>query len=169
MRQAIARDFINLGCGQVKMKEDFETCDWGMDRAVSPTFMQIRDWGEAKLRAMRSSEGGGYELQPSVWDAALFFGAKGSHWHEQLLFGVGFVMNVILQSVFCLMVLHLGSESRTLDDTDITRLEVWLEQAEPEEVTGVCGVVQDHVLTRPGVTSRRPPLGFPGVRSPPSW
>ena len=100
---------------------------------------------QEQIESMRS--GDSYELQLSIWDAVLFLGVRGLHRHEQFLLGVGYVINSILQSAFCLIVLHLGSDTKVLDDTAITRLEVWLDGAEPEGVEGVCGTSPDHALS----------------------
>jgi len=60
---------------------------------------------------------------------------------------VAFVINAILQSVFCLMVLHLGKDTQVLADDATTNLEVWFEQADSGEVAGVCGSDLDHRLS----------------------
>jgi len=88
-----------------------------------------------------------YELQPSVWDAALFLGLGGFRWHEQLILGVAYMANFGLQSVLCLMVLHLGTSPRSLDDLTTEGLKDWFEHAQPSEVRSVCGPHVDHALS----------------------
>jgi len=87
-----------------------------------------------------------YELQPSVWDAVLFMGIKGFHWHEHLIMGVAYLVNCILQGVLCMVVVHLGS-AVALEDVATTDWEVWRERAQPWEVTGVCGSSLDYSLS----------------------
>jgi len=92
--------------------------------------------------AMRSSDS--YELQLSVWDAVLFLGLEAFYWHEQLLLILAFLVNFILQLVFCLMVVHLGLDFAVMDDDSLQDLEVWVKQADDREVTTVCGPSVDY-------------------------
>ena len=136
MRQIIANDLILLGSGGVKKKEDLGSHRWAKVGSKSQTSIEKADTSAIPSKevstenssesdspelittartmdAIRFSDGGSHKLQLSVWDAVLFLGLKNSHRHEQLLLGLGFVINVIMQSVFSLMVLNLGTDSRS--------------------------------------------------------
>merc|ERR1712136_249641 len=95
-----------------------------------------------KVVAMRSSDS--YTLQLSVWDAVIFLGVDVLYWHEELFLIVAYLINFTLQSVFCLMVVHLGSEGEVMDDDALKGLEIWLKEAELWEVSAVCGSSIDY-------------------------
>ena len=65
---------------------------------------------------------------------------------EHFIMGAAYLVNCILQGVFCMVVVHLGS-AVALEDAATTDWEVWREQAQPGEVRGVCGPSLDYSLT----------------------
>jgi len=152
MREVIASDLIRFASDQIKTKKDLETYGWAKTGHViesghsEPRLTALSSKSqELDVGDMRCKDS--YELQPSIWDAALFFGVKGLAWREQLLLAAGYGVNVILQSVFSLMVVRLGRDDEVVDDQAITKMEAWNEQAETWEVASVCGDAHNYTLS----------------------
>lgn len=152
MREVIASDLIRFASDQIKTKQDLETYSWAKTGHViesghsKPRLTALSSKSqELDVGDMRCKDS--YELQPSIWDAALFFGVKGLASREQLLLAAGYVVNVTLQSVFSLMVVRLGRDDEVVDDQAITKMEAWNEQAETWEVASVCGDAHNYTLS----------------------
>jgi len=161
MREAVVSDLVRLAKDKVRTKEDLRTYHWantldvdnrcksgesfsdesGSDQsegivavAATTSFVQVA--------AMRSSDS--YSLQHSVWDAALYLGVDAFRWHEQLFLVVAYLVNFILQSVFCMMVVHLGTDFEFIDDDGLKGLESWIRDADQKDIASVCGPSLDY-------------------------
>ena len=162
MRKVVVSDLVRLAKDKVRTKEDLGTYHWAkaLDVDTGNTSKESSsaesdsdtsdgmvcalpaETSHAKIVAMRSSDS--YTLQLSVWDAVIFLGVDVLYWHEELFLIVAYLINFILQSVFCLMVVHLGSEGEVMDDDALKGLEIWLKEAELWEVSAVCGSSIDY-------------------------
>ena len=161
MRKVIVSDLVRLAKEKVRTKEDLGMYHYTktLDQDTGDMFRESTDGPResgkpeaivavaagttfVQVVAMRSSDS--YELQRSVWDAVLFLGVEAFHWHEQLFLILAYLINFILQLVFCLMVVHLGLDFAAMDDDSLTGLEVWLKEAEAWQISAVCGPSVDY-------------------------
>ena len=135
MRKRFERDLIRVARGEMRRRNDLESCSTH-GRACTQ---------ESIVTEVRSNYS--CDLQPSVWDAALFLGVSCFRVHDHFFLCVAFIVNVILQSLFCLVVVHLGTEFDAVEGVDVKRLEIWLERALPAGVSSVCGPSLDLSLS----------------------
>merc|ERR1712136_720386 len=139
MRKVVVSDLIRLAKDKVRTKEDLgmyhfsKTLDQDTGHKVRESTDGSGESGKpeaivavaagttfVQVVAMRSSDS--YELQRFVWDAVLFLGVEAFHWHEQLFLILAYLINFILQSVFCMMVVHLGTDFAAMDDDSLKDL-----------------------------------------------
>uniref|UniRef100_A0A7S1A9Z0 Transmembrane protein n=1 Tax=Noctiluca scintillans TaxID=2966 RepID=A0A7S1A9Z0_NOCSC len=92
-------------------------------------------------RFSRMQAGSSYELKLSVWDGSLFFCLHGFRFVDHFLLGLAFVVNAVLQAALCVVVYHMGIDSRKrFTDARLDSLDHWRLEASETELAGVCGL-----------------------------
>lgn len=92
-------------------------------------------------RFSRMQAGSSYELKLSVWDGSIFFCLYGFRLVDHFLLGLAFVVNAVLQAALCVVVYHMGIDSRKrFTDARLDSLNHWRLEASETELVGVCGL-----------------------------
>ena len=99
MRKSFERDLIRVARGEMRRVNDLARCE-----------------EESIVTEVRSN------CSCAVWDAALFLGVSCFRVYDHFFLCVAFFVNVILQSLFCLMVVHLGTEFGAEEGVDVKPL-----------------------------------------------
>lgn len=115
-------------------------------RRTSRFSERVSFWSAATLRlededndiSIAADTANCYFLKESVWDAALFLGYSKLGLVSNLLLGLGFLVNLTLQTMFCILVLYLPYESGSFRLDAISAFRDWHDDVDTLTRERVC-------------------------------
>lgn len=148
-RYVIAGDLYRLAEGVVGRVDDLQTNHWlretgdegHSDTDARPTKdPEVVKADPLHLQSAVCLMGTEFEyvLRASLWDASIYIMCRFFPSEEMYLMVTVFVLNVILQTTLCSVVVYLGGESSVFADKVLHDWAIWAEEVDPGDRQGAC-------------------------------